>query len=526
MKKILLAGPGTGKTRKVKEQFLSTVKDFKKVLILSFTNATVNDLRDKFEKAGMPINERNCMTLHSYALRLNHKREMHVLNQEEEYILRSYAKSLEISFEWLCSLLDSITYEQMVVSLTEFADTNPAYLKEKIGEVEMLIVDEFQDFNDAEQILVHLIAKHAADTLILGDDDQAIYRFKDAKPDGIIKLYNDTSLPKIPHENECYRCPDEVIEKCTNLISCNKKRVPKVWKKRGKAGTVDFNQFTTIPETIQWVAEKIVEARKANPASSVLVLCPVRYGVEGLSKELEARGIPYEDFFKETVDPELVNLLWRLRLIYGTKKLLNFLLLFKTSKPKQHVWTRFKKLLKQHLNTDFTFPAMLSDIAKYLDDETISLLGSPPDFDELLKTEPWSKLAAMLEKVDGDSAEQKLERVFKYIDPPMFVNKENVNIMSIHKSKGLEAEHVFILGVVDGILPREAKGIEDIEDDRRVLFVGMSRTEVALHLVSTVRWKATDVYSLGTAKFAQHGRYYRNGRTSPFIKELKLPPKV
>ncbi len=72
MKKILLAGPGTGKTTKVKRDFLSEIKDFSKVLVLSFTNATINDLIKSFAKDSIPIGSKNCMTLHSYALRINH----------------------------------------------------------------------------------------------------------------------------------------------------------------------------------------------------------------------------------------------------------------------------------------------------------------------------------------------------------------------------------------------------------------------------------------------------------------------
>ncbi len=319
MKKILLAGPGTGKTRKVKVEFLKKVKDFEKVLILSFTNVTVNDLRDKFAKDGIAIGEKNCMTLHSFALKINHKRELHILNNTEEYLLKRYSTSLKIDFVLLCEMLNCISYDQMVISLVEFAKINSVYLKEQIGELELLIVDEYQDFNDFEQSLVNLISDNAEETLILGDDDQCIYDFKDATSDGIIALHSDASITKIPHENKCYRCPDTVVEKCTNLISNNKQRVLKDWHPTGIDGLVHFQQISTIPETIEWVSKKIKEIKEENEKTTILVLSPVKFAVEGLSEELDKNNIKNVNFFKDNTDMNMVEMIWKLRLVYSSK---------------------------------------------------------------------------------------------------------------------------------------------------------------------------------------------------------------
>ena len=96
--------------------------------------------------------------------------------------------------------------------------------------------------------------------------------------------------------------------------------------------------------------------------------------------------------------------------------------------------------------------------------------------------------------------------------------------MSIHKSKGLEATHVFIVGMVDGILPRKTDGTESLEMQRRILFVGMTRAKKKLYLVSTVRWDGKHVHQLGRDRFTQTraGSRYFNAQTSPFINELNL----
>lgn len=524
MKKILLAAPGTGKTTKVKSEFLSGIKDFNNVLVLSFTNATINDLIKSFAKDGFSIDTRNCMTLHSYALRVNHHGNMHVLNNYEERIVRGMARTLGVEFKLFCKMLGCITYEQMITDFIDFAKTNPVYLKEKVGQIEMLIVDEFQDFNDVEQSLVHLISEHAQDTLILGDDDQCIYDFKDATSTGIVALYNDPSIEKIGHENICYRCPDDVIEKSKNLIAHNQKRVPKDWHPKGIEGRVHFEQFKTMSETVGWAVEEMQRIRHQTPQASILVLSPVGFAVETLPDALDAAGMPHINFFADTLDLPTYQLIWKLRLVYTNYKLLNLILAVCAADLTPYKKSKFRKILKKHVGQDFTFEKMQSEVAEFIDGDILSYLENPPDFEELIQSEPWNALQEMLAQIDEQEPSKKLEKIERYVNPPVVFNPEAVNIMSIHKSKGLEATHVFILGLVDGILPRKTDGVESMEMQRRLLFVGMTRSKNSLYLVSTVRWSAEHVHKLGKEKFVPvyaGGRHY-NARTSPFISELNL----
>lgn len=81
--KILLAGPGTGKTTNIKE-IITQNGGGTRFLILSFTNATVNELQNKLKDSG--ISEKNCMTLHKFAVKYNHDKSRHILlNSEEKY---------------------------------------------------------------------------------------------------------------------------------------------------------------------------------------------------------------------------------------------------------------------------------------------------------------------------------------------------------------------------------------------------------------------------------------------------------
>lgn len=93
--------------------------------------------------------------------------------------------------------------------------------------------------------------------------------------------------------------------------------------------------------------------------------------------------------------------------------------------------------------------------------------------------------------------------------------------MSIHKSKGLQAEAVFVNGLVDGVLPNKAKGIDTIEAQRRLLFVGVTRALRALYLLSSVEWDGMYVQRLDKSQFQYKWTKKKyNGRTSTFVGEM------
>ena len=99
--------------------------------------------------------------------------------------------------------------------------------------------------------------------------------------------------------------------------------------------------------------------------------------------------------------------------------------------------------------------------------------------------------------------------------------KGAINLMSIHKSKGLESDYVIINGLVNGILPNETKGIDTLEAQRRLLFVGMTRAIRELYLISTVEWESADSYKVDHSQFKYNYRTKKvQARTSMYIEDI------
>ncbi len=513
--KILLAGPGTGKTTKIKSIIDEQYDGCKNIVVLSFTNATVKDLNTKFSKC----ENVTCMTLHSFALKYNHLPVLHILIKEEEDVLKWLTEKLGIAFDTVCEILHCITFNKMILACLAFIKSNPAYFVDKLGKLDLLVVDEFQDFNPIEQDFVLQLSKIAAETIILGDDDQSIYGFKDADPDGIISLYKNATVGKIQHENLCYRCPDSVVEYAKKLININKNRIPKEWEKTSKSGYVNIKQHITQEESDCYILDKIITIRQSDPNASILLLSAVGFSVDAVKNKLKDNGIDFVDFWHNELSEEKLVNIWWLNIFYGDKKILFLILLLKyygTFKKDKHL-----AYFKGKMETGFNADAILTEtkIFKELPSNLAMHIDAPPDFDALTKEYP--AFEQFREHLNLNDLNNSVKSITKRIRKPIEFIDNKVNIMSIHKSKGLEADYVIINGLITGIIPNKTKGIDTIEAQRRLLFVGITRAKKELNLISTVEWEAKDAHKVDFKEFRfNYKRRKYNAKTSKFIEEI------
>jgi len=519
--RILVAGPGTGKTTKIKGIIDAEFASAKRIIVLSFTNFTVNDLTASF--ADPKYKNIVCSTLHKFAMKLNHLKDHYVLGQKEINILEELAAKLEIEILDLYSLLKCITFDEMIASCLRFIETNPKYVRDILDEVDLLIVDEFQDFNPNEQKLLLHISEIATETIILGDDDQAIYGFKDARPDGIISIFEDKSVTRIQHENICYRCPDAVVEHATALILKNKQRISKEWKKNGNPGSVSFDQFRNLAESDAAILASIQNIKKNEPEASILVLSRWKIVVAGLKELLEINKVPFRDCWFEDHELDLYIKIWWLNAIYGSHRVLFLIFLLKA----HHALTKAKArgLIEEGLKKGFDDKALIREITnkKYLTSEFLTYLTAPLSLDDFFnKHEEYKEIEPHINQLD---LKRSLPKLAQALSPNKDFVRGEINLMSIHKSKGLQADYVFINGLVAGIIPNEAEGFDTIEAERRLLFVAITRAGKELILYATYTWDgATLNQNLADKKQFQYNfmRKNWNGKASTFISEMAL----
>lgn len=127
-------------------------------------------------------------------------------------------------------------------------------------------------------------------------------------------------------------------------------------------------------------------------------------------------------------------------------------------------------------------------------------------------------LADFFNKAEGATDDERLENLFVLVDENV---EKRVNIMSIHKSKWLGADHVFIIGLVEGILPNRGEGNDTIESQRRLFYVGMTIAKKDLHLISSIDLEGKYVNTVNKAdfRFDVRSRLWK-GKASRFIEEI------
>lgn len=515
--KILLAGPGTGKTTRIKSIIASEFTKANRIKVLSFTNFTVNDLNEYFAD-----DERvSCSTLHSFAFGLNHQKDLYVATDTEKRILEKLAEKAEIALSDVCEQLGCVTFDGMIARSAAFINANPVYSKDKIGTLDLLLVDEFQDFNPSEQALVNAVSQYASETILLGDDDQSIYGFKDADPDGIISIFNDAAVGKIEHENICYRCPDAVVDLASKLISYNKRRIAKEWRKNGKEGSVGIQQFRTGNDADEFVLKRISEIRDEEPNASILVLSRLRLIVESLRSKL---GDDNPEIVYCWAEPDLdlqAQVWWMCAIFLDDKlKFLVFLLGTRRLSANKKVVKFLKEVLNEGILKSDAVNRMLD--MRLFPDDMIQYLRKQPDIEQFFLERP--EFERLTEFIDRTNLKKSIFDLSRQLRKDIPFEKGKVNLMSIHKSKGLQADYVFILGLTSGILPNDQEGLDTIEAQRRLLFVGVTRALKQLYLLSTIEWTGVDLRTnnadLSQFQFRYQSRNYR-GKASRFIEEMK-----
>jgi len=507
--KILLAGPGTGKTTNIKEIITQNGGGIK-FLILSFTNATVNELQNKLKDSG--ISEKNCMTLHKFAVKYNHDKSRHILLNSEKEILMKISKETGIDFAKICDFFSCTTFEQMISRFVDFARSNPLYLQERLAGYDSLIVDEYQDFNPFEQPLIDILIEKIKTSYVLGDDDQCIYDFKDASSDKIISFYQDPANDKIPHKNICYRCPDKVVEHTTNLIKENKKRVDKDWLKNGNAGEVKHYQLRTLDEVAEVVYSEVIKISN----ESILILTPLKFVAEPLIKKFIDKDLKFANYFTNKKPSDLLVKIWEVRSIFGRFRYLNLIFLgYLRLSPRKKLY----ELLKKHFDNGEDYDELFKLLQEKLPD---AIKNNQKGLEEFL-SDSYPDIKNLFDSAKGTTSDDKLENIFREEE----VEDTNIKIMSIHKSKGLDADYVFMIGLNEGIIPNKKEGNDSIEAQRRLFFVGATRPKKQLYLFSNmyVEGKYINANVLNKKedfRYDIRSKMYK-GKTSRFVIELKLP---
>ena len=379
-----------------------------------------------------------------------------------------------------------------------------------------ILVDEFQDINKLQYDIVKMLAAPRNNLFIVGDDDQSIYRFRGAKPEIMLHFPKEYPDAKTVLLNYNYRCPGNVMDRAGKLILHNQARYAKDLKKVKEDGSgVGMVVLQNPVQESLWIIRQIREAieKEGRRPSDFAILYRNNTDALVLSQKLLEYNIPF--YMKDQI-PNLFehwiakHIKAYLRLALGTSSRDDLLLII--NKPRRYV--------KREC---FSNPQVtLSSLRKYYKDqywvrERIDKLKR--DLAYLSKLTPYKAVEYIRHDIGYDSyleeyaqyRHMKAEDLMEVLDRlaesakpyntyedwfsfmeeyavKMQEQKEKqagpaVTLTTLHSSKGLEFPIVYIMDVNEGIIPsRKAVLPGDIEEERRMLYVGMTRASEKLCL--------------------------------------------
>lgn len=443
-------------------------------------------------------------------------------------IFERYQEALETS--------NAVDFDDLLLLTTQLFQQQPQVLERYAAKFHHILVDEFQDTNQAQYLLVKLLSNVHQNLFCVGDPDQSIYRWRGADYRNITRLQSDYPNLKTVLLEQNYRSKQIILDVATAVINRNLNRTrKKLYSELGMGEKIQLIHFTDEKEEAAVIINKIsdmVSRRQAEPGDFAIM-----YRTNAMSRNLEDAfihsGLPYrlvgaQRFYGRK---EIKDLIAYLRLIQNRHDQVSLQRVINV--PTRGIGSITISRLIEIANDHQLSPGdILYDLAsdpgsKFKTNFSSKAYANLADFGKRLKS--WGDLIEhstitdlfdrLIKDVDyeaylkdsGDDGEERWENVLEFrnlttendsstlteflegialVSDQDTIKEGNVpTLLTLHAAKGLEFKNVFIIGLDDGILPhsRAFDEPEEMEEERRLFYVGITRAKERLFLSRALR---------------------------------------
>jgi len=442
----------------------------------------------------------------------------------QEYFEKNIAKVYE-EYQKTLKKNNALDFDDLIMLTVILFEEFPEILKKYQEKYQYILVDEYQDTDPAQYRLIKLLASKHKNLCVVGDDAQSIYSFRNADFRNILNFEKDYSEAKIVTLDQNYRSTQNILDAASKLISKNIYQKPKnLWTENPSGPLISVIGTWDERGEADYVVKKIIEFVKSGfKLKDIAVFYRTNAQSRALEEAFIRYHIPYKlvgaiRFYQRKEVKDLVSYLkyadsknaMSLRRIINIpsrgigKITLDRILdqgLEKIAKEKQEVQNfyeliqkikaitnekplsgalkfileeiDYKEYLKKNYGDNELREGLTENEARWQNIE--ELINVASDYDQL---PPPNGLKEFLEKTallsEADEVESK---------------KDVVHLMTLHTAKGLEFSIIFIIGCEEGILPHSRSLLNplDIEEERRLFYVGITRSKIHLHLLLTQR---------------------------------------
>ncbi len=460
------------------------------------------------------------------------------LNYEDEELITPIVKEIYLEYESEKTMAHCFDFDDLLLEVLKIFKTNPEFKKNFQNRVRHLLIDEYQDTNMVQHELLKNMALNEKNKFninsicAVGDEDQSIYSWRGAMATNMQKFQQDFKPVKLIKIEQNYRTVIPILQAANNIILNNKNRTNKnLWSEK-KADDRILSVSCRSGKQEAYMATTIINNLQKNKSlNEIAILYRTHYQSRNIEEALLTNSIPYKivggiRFYERK---EIKDILAYLRLVINPYDKISLMRIINC--PNRSLGNKFEEIL----NTEYGFNPLLNfkEILNIILNKS-ELKITPKrklnifKFLDLYKElEPFAYASQITEKIitdieyfsflekeyDNTEANTKKENIKEFIQSVYNFEKDNINsnlkeflyqvsliqekiddekennnqiqCMTLHAAKGLEFDSVIIVGLEEGLLPnsRSLNSIKDLEEERRLLYVGITRAKERLILL-------------------------------------------
>lgn len=429
---------------------------------------------------------------------------------------------------------NAVDFDDIILNTVKILSENPDVLSKYQDKFRYILVDEYQDTNNSQYLLINLLAQANRNLCVVGDDDQSIYKFRGANIGNILNFEDDYSDVQKITLDQNYRSTQNILDAANSVISNNKGRMGKsLWTSNGDGNKVFVYTGTNEYDEARYIARQI---KKHFDEQGSFSDCAILYRTNAQSRVIEEmlmrESVPYKvlsglRFYDRK---EIKDIIAYLRVVYNPNDDVSLARII--NEPKRKIGNA---TLEKARNIAREKETSLYDVISHADDypEFKTAIKKLLGFSEIIQSLIKLKDTVTIEDLTGrilndtgympalvmeDTTESKtrIENLGEFISvitefekneetgntlgeflgnislvsdiDGYDENEDSAVLMTIHSAKGLEFPIVFLSGLEEGLFPgmRSMESDDDIEEERRLCYVAITRAKEQLYITKTI----------------------------------------
>lgn len=578
---LIIAGAGAGKTKTLTSKIAYIIDEHLatpyNILAITFTNKAAKEMRDRlYLLIGDEARKLQVSTFHSFGLKLlrenyellgydrnfvimdsddsltvvkkiikdldydpkvynpkairnkisSCKNELISAKAYERYAVSDYEQVIQKVYEKYEKKLqqnNSVDFDDLLILPIKLFREHQDVLEKYQNLYQYVLIDEYQDTNQAQYILTKMISEKNRRITCVGDDSQSIYSFRGANYKNILNFENDYRDAKTILLEQNYRSTGNILDAANQVIKNNRDRKDKnLWTNKGPGEKIKYYRAYNERDEAQYVIRKIKELVNRNVEyKDIAVLYRTNAQSRVVEEEMLKENLPYRVIgsFYFYSRKEIKDLIAYLRLIHNSKDNVSLLRVINT--PKRGIGLKTIENLTTKADSEgisiydaiesgkeLEFKKTIEKLKSVAEDLTLTELidkvldasGMKKELESeqtleaevrLENLEEFKSITKAFEEKEGlISLEDFLLEISLVSDVEEYKDDPNrISLMTVHSVKGLEFDHVFVVGMEEGLFPHMNSLMENValEEERRLCYVAITRARDDLHLVNARR---------------------------------------